>query len=159
MTKFTEVKEIVDAATPAPWVADTGERGDCVVWGPNGRFLMNMQAEPHWVPDPSGKTRAVSFDVDYRDANFVAAARHYMPRMLDAMSEVEDFLDNFIEGMRYHILDDDAPQVKTAKLIRNRVMGELTDAFSVPMPQTTDTENPTQGDYRTGVVDTTPEVS
>lgn len=154
MTKFTEVKEIVDAATPSPWVADTSERGDCVVWGPNGRFLMNMQAEPHWVPDPSGKTRAVSFDVDYRDANFVAAARHYMPRMLDAMAEVEDFLDTLLLSLK------DPELNRIAEVIRDRTMEKLTAAFSEPVPETTYEEPPNLPGYRIDpVVDNSPEVS
>jgi len=79
-------------ATPGPWKPDTGVRGDCVVWGPNGRFLMNMQAEPHWIEYP-GEKRSVSFDVDARDARFIAAAREDVPFLLDLARKQQAALD------------------------------------------------------------------
>lgn len=80
--RFDAIASRAEEATPGPWEADTGTRGDCVVWGPNGRFLMNMQAEPHWIEYP-GEKRSVSFDVDARDARFIAAAREDVPFLLD----------------------------------------------------------------------------
>ena len=86
MSEITERLDAItarlEAATPGPWKADTGTSGDCVVWGPNGRFLMNMQAEPHWIEYP-GETRMVSFDVDKRDAEFIADARTDVAYLLD----------------------------------------------------------------------------
>lgn len=79
--RLAEIEARLNSATPGPWVADTGVRGDCVVWGPNGRFLMNMQSEPHWLQYP-GETRLVSFDVDRRDAEFIAAAREDVSYLL-----------------------------------------------------------------------------
>ena len=81
-----EIEARVNAATPGPWKGDTGTRGDCVVWGPNGRFLMNMQAEPHWL-EYSGEKRMVSFDVDRRDAEFIAHARTDIPALLAMVRE------------------------------------------------------------------------
>lgn len=88
-TLLAGIKALEEAATPSPWKADTAVRGDCVVWGPNGRFLMNAQAEPHWLEYP-GETRSVSFDVDARDAEFIAAARTDVPRLVAALEAVED---------------------------------------------------------------------
>jgi hypothetical protein len=87
MKELDEIKARLAAATPGPWVADTGTRGDCVVWGPNGRFLMNMQAEPHWIEYP-GEKRSVSFDVDRRDAEFIAGARTDLARLTAAVEAV-----------------------------------------------------------------------
>jgi len=42
---------------------------------------MNMQSEPHWLQYP-GETRLVSFDVDRRDAEFIAAAREDVSYLL-----------------------------------------------------------------------------
>lgn len=81
MNRIAEIEARLDAATPGPWTADAGTRGDCVVWGPNGRFLMNMQAEPHWIGYP-GEKRMVSFDVDRRDAEFIAGAREDVAYLL-----------------------------------------------------------------------------
>lgn len=83
------IQERLDAATPGPWKADVSVRGDCVVWGPNGRFLMNAQAEPHWLEYP-GETRMVSFDVDRRDAVFIAAAPTDTARLLAAVKAVTE---------------------------------------------------------------------
>lgn len=75
-------------ASPGPWVADVEVRGDCVVRGPNGRFVANLQAEPHWVEFPEGwpTDRSVAFDVDRRDAVFIANARTDVEALL---AEVE----------------------------------------------------------------------
>lgn len=62
-------------ASPGPWTADTTTRGDCVLWGPDGRFVANSQAEPHWTLNRDGSRRAVMFDVDRRDVEFIAAVR------------------------------------------------------------------------------------
>ena len=71
------------AATPAPWTADTIVRGDCVVWGPDGQFVANMQSEPHWMPNADGSRRQVMFDVDRRDAELIAAVRNQLFALLD----------------------------------------------------------------------------
>ena len=81
------IRERLAAATPGPWKADTVVRGDCVVWGPNGRFLMNAQAEPHWLEYP-GEKRYVAFDVDKRDVQFIANARTDTARLLAALDGV-----------------------------------------------------------------------
>jgi hypothetical protein len=86
--RIFEIEARLNAATPGPWTADTGTRGDCVVWGPNGRFLMNMQAEPHWIEYP-GEKRSVSFDVDKRDAEFIAAARDDVAYLLAELRKHE----------------------------------------------------------------------
>lgn len=70
-----KLEALAAAATPAPWTADTAVRGDCVVFGPDGLFLANIESEKHWVPDPYGRKREVMFDVDRRDAEFIAAVR------------------------------------------------------------------------------------
>lgn len=74
--------ELGQAATPAPWIADTATRGDCVLFGPNGRFVSNAQSEPHWVPLPDGSKREAMFDVDRRDTEFMAAARNHWDELL-----------------------------------------------------------------------------
>jgi len=81
-----QIQKRADAATPGPWKADGETRGDCVVWGPNGRFLMNQQAEPHWIEYP-GEKRSVSFDVDRRDGEFIAHAREDIPALLAMVRE------------------------------------------------------------------------
>lgn len=68
---LNQLRKIAQNATPGPWSADVGVRGDCVVFGPNGRFLLNAQAEPHWLEYP-GETRSVAFDVDRRDCTHIA---------------------------------------------------------------------------------------
>lgn len=97
MTNLEELQKQFDEATPGPWTADTGVRGDCVVWGPNGRFLMNMQAEPHWIEYP-GEHRQVSFDVDARDARFIASARNNMGKLLDVVNQVRALRDEMQEA-------------------------------------------------------------
>lgn len=69
--ELNELRKTAEAATPGPWKEDVDQRGDCVVWGPNGRFLLNAQAEPHWLEYP-GETRSVAFDVDRRDCTHIA---------------------------------------------------------------------------------------
>jgi hypothetical protein len=86
-TYLAGIKERAEGATLGPWEADIAVRGDCVVWGPNGRFLMNMQAEPHWLAYP-GEKRMAAFDVDARDAEFIARARTDLPRVADALLAV-----------------------------------------------------------------------
>lgn len=85
--RLDEIQERWGEATPGPWVADVGVRGDCVVWGPNGRFLMNAQAEPHWREYP-GETRSVAFDVDRRDVTAIAHARMDVPALVSALRGV-----------------------------------------------------------------------
>jgi len=92
MSELDQIKARLQAATPGPWEADTGVRGDCVVWGPNGRFLMNAQAEPHWIEYP-GEKRSVSFDVDRRDAEFIAHARTDVPALLALVRAQQAKLD------------------------------------------------------------------
>lgn len=87
--RLAEIQTRADAATPGPWTADTGVRGDCVVWGPNGQFLANHQAEPHWLPDANGRKRSVAFDVDRRDCEFIAHAREDVPFLLDKVRRLE----------------------------------------------------------------------
>lgn len=82
---ITEAQAYEASATPPPWVADTATRGDCVVWGPAGQFISNAQAEPHWMPDPTGGKRAVQFDVDRRDAEFIAWVRNNLPLLVDEL--------------------------------------------------------------------------
>lgn len=81
-----QLREIAQNATPGPWSADVGVRGDCVVFGPNGRFLLNAQAEPHWLEYP-GETRSVAFDVDRRDCTHIATFDP--PTVLDLIERVE----------------------------------------------------------------------
>ena len=95
MDKFEEYKRLEAEATPGPWKADTEVRGDCVVWGPNGRFLLNAQAEPHWVPDPSGKERAVAFDADVRDVKFIAESRLMSTHMISAIEAAMHIYEKF----------------------------------------------------------------
>lgn len=68
------IREVSGAASPGPWDADVEVRGDCVVWGPNGRFILNAQSEPHWIEFPEGwpTKRSVAFDVDRRDTQHIA---------------------------------------------------------------------------------------
>jgi hypothetical protein len=115
MKKLDEMEERVNSATPGPWVADTGVRGDCVVWGPNGRFLLNAQSEPHWMEYP-GEKRAVSFDVDKRDVEFIAAARTDVPALIAALRAVEDVLDwlEAIEAVEPEIRNASAGGVASA---------------------------------------------
>ena len=89
------IQRRADKATPGPWKADTGTRGDCVVWGPNGRFLMNMQAEPHWI-EYEGEKRSVSFDVDARDAEFIANARTDIPALLALVHSQQATIDRVL---------------------------------------------------------------
>ncbi len=96
------IRAHANAATPGPWTADTTTRGDCVVWGPNGRFIANTQAEPHWVPDPDGRKRSVVFDVDRCDSEFIAAARELVPAMAD---EIER-LRAEVAGARRQVADE-----------------------------------------------------
>ena len=86
-----EIENRLAAATPGPWKADTATRGDCVVWGPNGRFLMNAQAEPHWVEYP-GEKRAVSFDVDRRNCEFIAHAPADVAYLLAELRKAQEAL-------------------------------------------------------------------
>lgn len=74
--------ELGRAATPAPWIADTATRGDCVLFGPDGHFVANTQSEPHWTPLPGGGQREAMFDVDRRDTEFMAAARNHWDELL-----------------------------------------------------------------------------
>ena len=76
------IRARAEAATPGPWEPDTSVRGDCVVWGPDGQFLLTQQAEPHWLPDANGAPRQVAFDVDRRDCEFIAHAREDIPALL-----------------------------------------------------------------------------
>jgi len=94
--QLAAIEARTDSATPGPWEADTGTRGDCVVWGPNGRFLMNAQAEPHWIEYP-GEKRSVSFDVDRRDAEFIAHARTDVPALLAMVREQRAKLDRVLK--------------------------------------------------------------
>jgi hypothetical protein len=95
--ELAAIRQRADEATPPPWKADTTVRGDCVVWGPDGSFIANQQAEPHWLPAPDGGTRAVVFDVDRRDSEFIAAARTDVPGLL---SEVERLTAELAEAER-----------------------------------------------------------
>lgn len=79
---LARLAELGQAATPAPWVADTATRGDCVLFGPDGHFVANAQSEPHWVPLPDGRQREAMFDVDRRDTEFMAAARNHWDELL-----------------------------------------------------------------------------
>lgn len=87
MTDINALKVLEQAATPAPWTADTKTRGDCVLWGPNGQFVANAQAEPHWLPAADGGKRAVMFDVDRRDVELIAAMRNALPALVDELAE------------------------------------------------------------------------
>jgi hypothetical protein len=89
MSRLDEIQARADAATPGPWEADTVQRGDCVVWGPNGAFIANHQAEPHWLPAPNGAKRAAAFDVDKRDCEFIAHAREDVPWLIERVRELE----------------------------------------------------------------------
>lgn len=89
-------------ATPGPWIADTEQRGDCVVWGPDGKFIANMGTAPHWVVSESGERRAVVFDVDRRDAEFIAHARKDVPLLLAMLPAAQDYLT----GLDHVDLDD-----------------------------------------------------
>lgn len=73
--RVDQIRERLNNATPGPWTPDVEVRGDCVVWGPDGQFIANHQAAPHWTPDVNGRKRAVAFDVDRRDCDFIANAR------------------------------------------------------------------------------------
>lgn len=95
--RLAEIKARSERATPGPWKADTGVRGDCVVWGPNGRFLLNAQAEPHWREYP-GETRSVSFDVDARDVEFIAHNREDVPALVEALEGVLTAMDELDEA-------------------------------------------------------------
>ena len=114
-----EIEARVNAATPGPWKGDTGTRGDCVVWGPNGRFLMNMQAEPHWLEYP-GEKRMVSFDVDRRDAEFIAHAREDIPALLAMVREQRAVIAKVAEVIRdlSFDYDVDTPAVVDVEAIR-----------------------------------------
>jgi hypothetical protein len=86
--RLAEMRDRSERATPGPWVADVQQRGDCVVWGPDGAFLSNAQAEPHWLPAPDGSKRMVQFDVDRRDAEFIAHARTDLDDLRGAVEDV-----------------------------------------------------------------------
>lgn len=144
--RLDAIKDRLDAATPGPWVADTGTRGDCVVWGPNGRFLMNMQAEPHWL-EYAGETRSVAFDVDKRDATFIANAPAdvaYLLSVVEAqaaqITKVRELAESWHqrgehdmafsktipdENIAIVILDEGATKVENARHIRN-ALAEVT---------------------------------
>jgi len=98
---IAKLRELHEAATPPPWKADTQVRGDCVLWGPNGQFLANAQAEPHWLPAADGGTRQVLFDVDRRDLELVEAMRNALPALLDAARE-RDALRAEVDRLREH---------------------------------------------------------
>jgi len=104
-----QIQKRADAATPGPWKADGETRGDCVVWGPNGRFLMNQQAEPHWIEYP-GEKRSVSFDVDRRDGEFIAHARTDIPALLAMVREQRarlDAIDAQVRDLATRLLNED----------------------------------------------------
>lgn len=91
MTTTTQVdldalRALEQAATPGPWKADTNTRGDCVLWGPDGQFVANAQAEPHWLPAADGGKRAVVFDVDRRDIALIEAMRNNWTALLDELA-------------------------------------------------------------------------
>jgi hypothetical protein len=86
--RLAEMRDRSERATPGPWVADVQQRGDCVVWGPDGAFLSNAQAEPHWLPAPDGSKRMVQFDVDRRDVEFIAHARTDLDDLRGAVEDV-----------------------------------------------------------------------
>jgi hypothetical protein len=78
------IRAALSKATPGPWKADVAVRGDCVVWGPNGQFLLNVQAEPHWLPAADGSERNPAFDVDRGDAELIVLLRNNAEALLDA---------------------------------------------------------------------------
>lgn len=133
------IRATLAAATPGPWKADVGVRGDCVVWGPNGRFLMNAQAEPHWLEYP-GEIRKVSFDVDRRDAAFIASAPVTVARLLAAVEAVEDLARVWTakgehdmaysktipdEDIAMELLTHGAEMVENARILRTAVIAAL----------------------------------
>ena len=75
-------------ATEWPWRTDVETRGDAVVWGPDGAFISNAQGEPHWLPAPDGSERQAQFDVDRRDAAFIADARTAVPALTAVVRDV-----------------------------------------------------------------------
>jgi hypothetical protein len=93
--RLAEMRDRSERATPGPWVADVQQRGDCVVWGPDGAFLSNAQAEPHWLPAPDGSKRMVQFDVDRRDVEFIAHARTDLDDLRGAVDDVLAFLSQY----------------------------------------------------------------
>ena len=86
--QLAEIRQRAEEATPSPWTADIRQRGDCVVWGPDGRFVGNMGTAPHWVVSESGAKRPAAFDVDRRDAVFIANARQDVPALLADRDEL-----------------------------------------------------------------------
>ena len=115
------IKARAEAATPGPWNADVAQRGDCVVWGPNGRFVLNAQAEPHWVEFPEGwpTKRSVAFDADRRDVEFIAHAREDVPALV---AEVERLRGDVAES-------DDLWQTQA------RILDEVAVALKGPHPK------------------------
>lgn len=82
------LRNLDQLATPGPWAADVETRGDCVLWGPNGQFVANAQAEPHWLPAADGGQRAVMFDADRRDVKLIE-------RLRPLASLIADLLDGY----------------------------------------------------------------
>jgi hypothetical protein len=117
VSRLDEIQTRAEAATPGPWQPDTAVRGDCVVWGPDGRFLLNQQAEPHWLEYP-GEKRSVAFDVDRRDCEFIANAREDVPWLIDQIRDREARLRQYAEKV-------DA-QIERIEYLERELMGART---------------------------------
>jgi hypothetical protein len=115
-----KIREVSGAASPGPWEADVEVRGDCVVWGPNGRFILNAQAEPHWIEFPEGwpTKRSVAFDVDRRDTHHIAM---WSPDVAEPVAEFLDHEAEMHDGEEWPVFCDSAPR---ALVIARRILGE-----------------------------------
>jgi hypothetical protein len=77
-TRLQAIADRLARATPGPWRADTAQRGDCVVWGPNeDQFLLNIgNVVSRVVLDGQDEAEAerIAFDMEEANCELIAHA-------------------------------------------------------------------------------------
>lgn len=103
--RLAELRQLEQNATPGPWVADTTEPHDCVIWSATEDFLCNVGSS-NVVPVDAP---AILFNMDKRNAVCAVAARNALPELLDEVESLQDENLDLRQRLRCGSSDDLEP--------------------------------------------------
>lgn len=119
MTSLTELRELADKATPGPWAVDDSDPSDVIVrTALDLRWVANIGNWSRQLPLPpaadNDRLRQV-YEVDIRDARYIAACSPEVVKALVAVAEAaEEYLAYGYPRGTSHPADEAAHRVDIA---------------------------------------------